>query len=178
MPRFSLFPTVILLTTTSLAQAQMAPPQVPGPVTTTPGWQLDLGGQIRPRVMVHTGKDFVADSETREAVTQRSRVTARATHETGLGATIQIQDVRVWGEEADTLDFNAEGLDVHQAFGTIPIIDGLALRLGRQEVVFDGARLIGNLDWAQRARAFDGGRRTRGEHKRKTNRQMSHKAFS
>ena len=39
----------------------------------------------------------------------------------GLATMVQIQDVRTWGEEANTLDFSADGLDLD--FGDLPSLD-------------------------------------------------------
>ncbi|MEZ4468901.1 MAG: alginate export family protein [bacterium] len=94
----------------------------------------------------------------REYVTQRSRLGATFKHDGGLTLRVQVQDVRIWGEEANTLDFSAGGLDLHEAFGDLPLYDGARLRVGRQEIVLDDARLFGNVGWTQRARSFDGAR--------------------
>ena len=74
-------------------------------------------------------------------------------------AFIQIQDVRLWGSELNTLgDFSADGLDIHQAYIDLgkAVDGGFRGRFGRQEVNFGGQRLIGSVNWAQQARSFDG----------------------
>ncbi|MGD2069906.1 MAG: alginate export family protein, partial [Gemmatimonadota bacterium] len=80
-------------------------------------------------------------------------------------AFVQVQDVRLFGEEASTLtDFSADALDVHQAWVEIGAAADLAgLRVGRQEVWYGGHRLIGTVNWTQQARAFDGARLRLGE---------------
>lgn len=111
-----------------------------------------------PRVISHTGKDFV-DRTTPAFIAQRSRVGFNMGHKNGTGFAFQIQDSRLWGEEPSTLnDFRADGLDIHQAYAIIPLGDNLKFKMGRQEIVWDNARLVGNVGWVQRARSFDAAR--------------------
>ena len=125
-------------------------------------WTLTLDGQLRPRFIAHTGLDFRGKrSPVREFVTQRARIGATMAHETGPALTLRLQDVRTWGEETNTLgDFDANGFDAHEAFAVIPMLDGLSLKIGRQEIIMDNHRLVGNVGWTQRGRSFDGARVT------------------
>jgi len=79
----------------------------------------------------------------------------------------QIRDVRVWGQDASTIN-NADGnkLFLHEAWAEVILanitdtnsrlkIDYLAVKVGRQELVYDDARLLGNLDWLQQGRRHD-----------------------
>jgi hypothetical protein len=119
--------------------------------------QLSFDGQYRPRFLFHTGQDFLGKaSEKREFFTHRARLGATIDFREKVAVTVRIQDVRHWGEEADTLgDFSADGLDAHEAFLVTRPADWLSLKVGRQEIVFDNARLVGNVDWVQRGRSFD-----------------------
>lgn len=119
---------------------------------------LKVRAQYRPRFLVHTGLDFRgADSEVREFVSHRARLGFGLFADSGLGVQIVGQDVRIWGEETNTLnDFSADGLDFHEAYAVLPIADGLEVKLGRQEIVVENSRLVGNVGWTQRARSFDG----------------------
>lgn len=124
-------------------------------------WDILIDGQLRPRFVAHSGLDFLGGtSEWRELVTQRARLGTTVEHSSGLNFAIQLQDVRIWGEEDSTLDASAAGFDVHQAYAVLPLFESLEVKLGRQEITFDDQRLVGNRDWAQRGRAFDGGRLT------------------
>ncbi|HNH45500.1 MAG TPA: alginate export family protein [Myxococcota bacterium] len=68
----------------------------------------------------------------------------------------QVQDVRTWGEEADTLkDFSADGFDLHQGWLLWKVVPGLRLQVGRQEIAWEEQRLIGAVDWTQQGRSFD-----------------------
>ncbi len=81
---------------------------------------------------------------------------------------VSIQDIRVWGQDASTIS-NADGsrLMLHEGWAEIrlsPQRDSLkkiatavnaSLKIGRQELNYDDARLIGNLDWLQQGRHHD-----------------------
>jgi hypothetical protein len=80
---------------------------------------------------------------------------------------VAVQDVRVWGQDASTNNraTNAaqNGLMLHEAWGEISLLDTVktnkgiefALKIGRQELMYDDSRLLGNLDWLQQARRHD-----------------------
>lgn len=134
-------------------------------------WELWKGkavfwitGDYRPRMEFFQNRDFKphednvspAVAKDQVFVIHRARVTFGADILDRLKVVLQVQDVRKWGSETDTLDFSAEGLDVHQAFAEVRLVDQFFVKLGRMELIYDNHRLIGNLDWAQQARAFDG----------------------
>lgn len=86
---------------------------------------------------------------------------------TKLDFQVQLRDVRVWGQDASTIN-NGDGnkLFLHEAWGDFTIatasdtncwlkIDNLSLKVGRQEIVYDDVRLLGNLDWLQQGRRHD-----------------------
>lgn len=86
---------------------------------------------------------------------------------TKLDFQVQLRDVRVWGQDASTIN-NADGnkLFLHEAWGEFTIatasdtscwlkVDNLSLKVGRQEIVYDDVRLLGNLDWLQQGRRHD-----------------------
>ncbi len=118
------------------------------------GWKLVLEGQVRPRLNFDTGRDFV-DGDKHEYVTQRSRLGVTLSDDRDLALVLRLQDVRAWGEEDNTTDYDAAGIDLHEAYGRLKVGD-LTLRAGRQEIVLDNERLVGNLNWRQSARSFDG----------------------
>ena len=59
-----------------------------------------------------------------------------------------------------TTDAN-DGLMIHEAWAEISLVDtgkvikNFSLKIGRQELVYDDVRLLGNLDWLQQARRHD-----------------------
>ena len=110
--------------------------------------------QVRPRVEASTGKDGAEGGET-AVVSQRARLGATMTRD-ALSVHATVQDVRAWGSESDTLgDFHADALDMHEAWFAWTG-DSATLKLGRQEIALHEHRLVGNVDWTQQGRAFDG----------------------
>ena len=120
--------------------------------------EISLSGQIRPR---YEFRDPLRDgTEATEAFTSM-RVRAQLNVALGgdVDAMIQLQDVRFFGEEQNTLtDYSADNFDVHQAYIHLKRLGGSrhALKIGRQAVAFGGQRLIGAVEWTQQGRVFDG----------------------
>jgi len=116
--------------------------------------RLTPNGQFMARFRHFEGHDF-APGNVMNAVTQRARAGLRM--ELGdVSAFVEIQDVRIWGEETDTLgDFSANGLDLHQGFVAVQLTDGLKLTVGRQEVNWLNQRLVGSVAWIEQARSLD-----------------------
>lgn len=117
-----------------------------------------VSGQVRPRLEFRDtgGAD---DSFT----SMRVRVNLASELEGGISTFVQIQDVRIWGEETSTLgDFRADNFDLHQGYVDFRDPGGLpaVVRLGRQEISLGGQRLVGAVGWTQQGRAFDGVRAT------------------
>ena len=112
---------------------------------------------VRTRLERNGGHDGTNDNDAVDRVTNRVRLGVDLTPIPELRAFVQVQDVRAWGEEMDTLgDFTADGLDLHQAFGDVRLLDGdLWMRIGRQEIKLDEERLIGAVGWTPQARSFD-----------------------
>lgn len=120
--------------------------------------EISLSGQIRPR---YEFRDPLRDgTEATEAFTSM-RVRAQLNVALGgdVDAMIQLQDVRFFGEEQNTLtDYSADNFDVHQAYIHLKRLGGSrhALKIGRQVVALGGQRLIGAVEWTQQGRVFDG----------------------
>jgi len=104
----------------------------------------------------HTeGLDF-APGNVDNNVRHRARLGLRFSYGNELTAFVQMQDVRTWGEETDTLgDFTANGLDLHQGYMEAELAKDLRLRIGRQEIGYLNHRLIGNVGFLEQARSFD-----------------------
>ena len=127
--------------------------------------QLNMSAQIRPRAEYRNGvgtltpKDFTGNGDTSSAgfISQRSRLSLNYKFEK-LAFGMSIQDVRVWGQDASTIS-NADGsrLSLHEAWAEATLSDsmGLSLKVGRQELLYDDSRLLGNLDWLQQGRRHD-----------------------
>jgi len=131
--------------------------------------QLSLNGQLRLRTEIRDGVGNLVSEDSTPAsfISQRTRLNfGYKWDRLNFGATVQ--DVRVWGQDASSIS-NADGnkLMLHEGWAELILankadttigfkyIDNLSLKIGRQELVYDDARLIGNLDWLQQGRRFD-----------------------
>lgn len=128
--------------------------------------QLTLSGQVRTRTEFRDGQGAPPPLGAKPAffTSQRTRL--------GFGYSmyrlkfgITAQDVRVWGQDVSTINRTTaqdlNGLMLHEAWAEIRLTDttvknkALYLKIGRQELVYDDQRLLGNLDWLQQARRHD-----------------------
>ncbi len=119
------------------------------------GQALRVGGEVRPRYEYRSPAGGSANGFT----SMRTRVELSSGLERHVSAFVQLQDVRFWGEEANTLtDFRADNFDLHQGYVELRSAEegGWRLRLGRQEVGFGEERLVGPVNWTQQGRSFDG----------------------
>jgi hypothetical protein len=131
--------------------------------------QFTLQGQMRTRTEIRNGLgNLVAnDAKTAAFTSQRTRLNFGYKWDRVLfGAAVQ--DVRVWGQDASSIS-NADGnkLMLHEGWAEVTLankadttvkfkaIDLLTVKIGRQELIYDDVRLIGNLDWLQQARRHD-----------------------
>lgn len=128
--------------------------------------QLAISAQLRTRTELRDGQGSPLPQGATPAVftSQRTRLSAGfTTYRIQFGLTLQ--DVRVWGQDASTINrtttANNNGLMLHEAWAEILLTDttlknqSLKLKIGRQELLYDDSRLLGNLDWAQQARRHD-----------------------
>ena len=138
---------------------------------------VDVGGSIRPRLeFVDEGGQGQGLNQSKNHTTMQSRINVKATVDESVSAFIQIQDVRTWGGEPGSANgvngplgagappsitrtgTTTDGqVDFHQAYILVKNVmgSGASLKVGRQEMVFDEARLIGNIGWIQQAQSFD-----------------------
>ena len=122
--------------------------------------QVTFGGQARPRFESRTPVNESWNSGT----SMRIRASLNARLEGSVRVFIQLQDVRFFGEEDNTLtDFQADNFDLHQGFLELTDVPSLGgtFRVGRQELALGEQRLVGAVDWAQQGRSFDGFRYTK-----------------
>lgn len=131
--------------------------------------QLFIGGQMRTKAELRDGYGTLTPIDHKNAafINQRTRLTFNyLTSRIIFHATVQ--DVRVWGQDASTISVNdGSRLGVHEAWAELILsnkkdtsfkkspVDYFAVRIGRQELVYDDERLLGNLDWLQQGRRHD-----------------------
>src|SRR5689334_13185415 len=128
--------------------------------------QFTVSGQVRTRSEFRNGQGtpHVRDTVPAFFTSQRTRLNfGYSGYRFKLYASVQ--DVRVWGQDGSsvnryTIDAN-DGFMLHEAWGEISLVDtgktvkNFTLKIGRQELVYDDVRLLGNLDWLQQARRHD-----------------------
>ncbi|UFH55048.1 alginate export family protein [Spirosoma sp. KNUC1025] len=131
--------------------------------------QFSLVGQLRTRTELRNGLGNLAPKDAPSAffTSQRTRLTFGYKWDRVQFQTA-VQDIRVWGQDASTIN-NTDGnrFMVHEAWAEITLansadttikfkaLQNLSLKIGRQELVYDDVRLLGNLDWLQQGRRFD-----------------------
>lgn len=128
--------------------------------------QLTISGQVRTRTEMRNGQGTPQVKDTIPAVftSQRTRLNIGYSGYRFKLFTA-IQDVRVWGQDASTINRTTndpnDGFMLHEAWAEISLVDtgkvvkNFTLKVGRQELVYDDVRLLGNLDWLQQARRHD-----------------------
>ncbi len=122
--------------------------------------QLTISGELRPRAEYRNGYKTL-NSDAQDAalfVSQRTRLNTKYSTD-DYTFFVSFQDVRVWGDVkqlnlADNKDNNT-GLALHQAWGQIKFNSNFAVKLGRQEIIYDDSRMFGNVGWAQQGRSHD-----------------------
>jgi hypothetical protein len=128
--------------------------------------QFTVSAQFRTRSEFRDGQGTPLPSDTPPAffTSQRTRVNfGYAAHRLKIYSSLQ--DVRVWGQDASSVNRITtdayDGLMLHEAWGEISLLDtsstikNFSVKIGRQELVYDDVRLLGNLDWLQQARRHD-----------------------
>jgi hypothetical protein len=130
--------------------------------------QFSFTGQLRMRTELRDGQGAPLRPDQSPALftSQRTRLNVGYTGYRTRFFT-SVQDVRVWGQDASTLNrvtsSSLDGLMLHEAWAEISLLDttgtpatrDFSLKIGRQELLYDDSRLLGNLDWLQQARRHD-----------------------
>jgi hypothetical protein len=131
--------------------------------------QFSLSGQLRTRTEVRNGLGNLVLKGSKSAVftSQRTRLIFGYKWDR-LTFGVSVQDVRVWGQDASSIS-NADGnkLMLHEGWADLTLANKadtsikfqlfnlMSLKIGRQELVYDDVRLLGNLDWLQQGRRHD-----------------------
>lgn len=118
--------------------------------------QLTIDAQVRPRFEYRHGyKTLFPDNvDAASFVSQRTRLNT-GYKMAKLNFYVSFQDVRVWGDVPQLNTTDKNGLSVHEAWGELVFNPQFSTKLGRQEIVYDDHRILGNVGWAQQARSHD-----------------------
>ena len=117
--------------------------------------QLNISAEYRPRTELRHGFKTMFDEGDGAAffTSQRTRLNFDfKTPQTKY--MLSVQDVRVWGDHFQLAALSQQ-IMLHQAWAEYAFSKKISLKLGRQELNYDDARILGNVDWAQQARAHD-----------------------
>lgn len=128
-----------------------------GPVTAVGQDAVDLTGEVRSRF--EFGDVAGGDADGFTLLRTRLGLTAEPLDYARIFA--QVQDSRIWGQEASTLEGSADAFDLHQGYVELSrnvAEHDLKLRVGRQEIALGNERLVGAVGWSNVGRSFDGAR--------------------
>ncbi|MFA8433678.1 MAG: alginate export family protein [Marinifilaceae bacterium] len=118
--------------------------------------QLDFTGEIRPRTEYRHGLKSLYNDANEAAffTSQRTRLNVNYA-ETKFRVGVSLQDIRTWGDVSQLNSSDKNKIMLHEAWGEILFRDNFSLKVGRQELVYDDHRILGNVGWAQQARSHD-----------------------
>ncbi|MFN3406011.1 MAG: alginate export family protein [Cytophagaceae bacterium] len=128
--------------------------------------QLTISGQLRTRSEFRDGQGTLPEKGAVPAffTSQRTRLNFGYSGYRYKFYTV-VQDVRVWGQDASSINRTTtsdnNGAMLHEAWAEISLLDtgsvieNLSLKIGRQELVYNDHRILGNLEWLQQARRHD-----------------------
>ena len=118
--------------------------------------QLTVDAELRPRFEYRHGYKtlFPNNVDAATFVSQRTRLNTGFKLKK-LGFYLSFQDVRVWGDVPQLNTADKNGLSVHQAWAKVIFTSDFSTKIGRQEIVYDDHRIMGNVGWAQQARSHD-----------------------
>lgn len=113
-----------------------------------------ISGQYRVRPELRHGyKTLAADSsKTAFFIAQRARLIFEYKKD-NITTYASVQDIRTWGDEEQLKDI--PGLSVNELWLELGFKKHFSLKMGRQELVYDDQRLLGNLDWVNATRSHD-----------------------
>jgi len=118
--------------------------------------QFSLSGELRPRTEYSHGYGTLAaeDQDPSLFTSQRTRLNFDYKMDL-LKVGLVLQDVRTWGNQAQQVSNEDFATSVHQAYAEMNLSKTLALKVGRQELNYDDARILGHGGWNQQGRSHD-----------------------
>lgn len=118
--------------------------------------QFTLSGEFRPRTEISHGYKSLAfeDQDASTITAQRTRLNVGFSNEF-IRTSLVFQDVRRWGNQPQLVSNEDYAVSVHQAWAEVLFSPEFSLKAGRQELVYDDSRILGNVGWAHQARSHD-----------------------
>jgi hypothetical protein len=118
--------------------------------------QFSLSGEFRPRTEYSHGYSTLAAEDQKPSIFTSQRTRLNFDYKMDLlKVGLVLQDVRIWGNQAQQVANEDFATSVHQAWAEMNLSKTLALKVGRQELNYDDQRIFGNLGWVQQARSHD-----------------------
>ncbi len=116
--------------------------------------QFSISAEIRPRLELRNGfrTPRLENSEAAFFISQRTRLNIGFQNDK-IKLFMSPQDIRTWGSEKQVGRDPSFGL--HEGWVELLLTEKVSLKAGRQEMIYDGHRLLGSLNWVQQARSHD-----------------------
>lgn len=117
---------------------------------------VSISGEVRPRFEYRHGyKTLIPDGKDAASfISQRTRLNAYYGNST-FKFKLSLQNVSVWGDVKQLNQSDVNGTAIHEAWGEVMLSKKLSIKVGRQEIIYDGHRIFGNVGWTQQARSHD-----------------------
>lgn len=114
-----------------------------------------LDGQLLQRAEYRHGhiEPLSEEQEAAKFITHRARLQAHYSYE-NLTLFMSVQDIRTWGDSPQ-VKRDDNNLSLHEAWAQYKLDNAWSIKVGRQELNYDNARFLGNLDWFMQGRAHD-----------------------
>lgn len=123
-------------------------------------WKLSLGGEIRERMESDTNRNFGASDPTQDTyLLHRTILFANVQYRKLFRAYIEMIDAQCYQRDLPQSPGQENQFDLNQAFFDFRLLgenQPLAIRVGRQEMSYGRQRIIGQSDWTNAPRRFDG----------------------
>lgn len=117
--------------------------------------QFELNGQLVQRAEYRNGYGKLIQDTFSPAFFISQRLRLQAKYKTkNYQFYGSIQDIRIWGNTSQ-IKLSDGLLSLHEGWVDLQLDSFWSVKLGRQELNYDNARFLGNLDWAMQARAHD-----------------------
>jgi hypothetical protein len=118
--------------------------------------QFSFSGELRPRTEYSHGFATLAAEKQKPSVFTSQRTRLNFDYKMDLlKVGLVVQDVRIWGNQAQSVSNEDFAVSVHQAWAELNLLKSLSLKAGRQELSYDDQRILGNSAWNQQSRSHD-----------------------